>query len=59
MDRTAFAVEDIFGGFGPPERVECLVVSGEIVVDRSPEIIDAAVTAVSDALCRDFGEKLF
>lgn len=50
VERAAFAGEDVFGALGPPEGLGLLVVLGEIVVDCGFQIVDAGITAASDAL---------
>lgn len=57
VKRAAFAGDDVFGGLAPDEGLRLGVVLQEVVVDRALEIVDAGVTATSDALCCDLGEE--
>ncbi len=54
--RTAFSGDDVIGGLTPDKGPRLCVVQQEVVVDRALEIVDAGVTAPSDALHGDLGE---
>lgn len=54
---AAFAGDDVIGSLAPDKGLRLCIVQQKVVVDGALEIVDAGVTATSDALRGDLGEE--